>query len=286
MKEINIPVGGVGPGTQPAEEDGAQLDYMILPDAMDTYTMPVIDSHEDGASLESARTVLKDLLRALGSCRDRTLPTVLDITGLDSDNRVLIDQVLGDGEVSAVITGDRPAQIQESVLAGVWRVQYLDDTGALTRDTIEVATVPGPIYPVAGTQQIFTGAVSPEEVPEGVINALPVIAELAEKSGNYRPGEETHVVNLTLLPQTEADISYLAEMLGQGDITILSRGYGNCRIASTASRNIWWVQYFNSQDSLILNTLEVTDVPLVACAAPEDIEDSIGRLREIMEVYL
>jgi hydrogenase-1 operon protein HyaF len=286
MKEIDIPVVGVGPGTQPTEEDGAQLDYMILPDAMDTYTMPVIDSHEDGASLEAARTVLKDLLRALTSCRDHTLPTVLDITELDSDNRALIDQVLGDGEVSAVIAGNRPAQIQESVLAGVWRVQYLNGTRALTRDTIEVATVPGPIYPAAGTQQIFTGAVNPEQVPEGVINALPVIAELADKSGNYRPGEETHVVNLTLLPQTEADISYLAEVLGQGDITILSRGYGNCRIASTASRNIWWVQYFNSQDSLILNTLEVTDVPLVACAAPEDIEDSIGRLREIMEVYL
>jgi hydrogenase-1 operon protein HyaF len=286
MKEIDIPVVGVGPGTQPTEEDGAQLDYMILPDAMDTYTMPVIDSHEDGASLEAARTVLKDLLRALTSCRDHTLPTVLDITELDSDNRALIDQVLGDGEVSAVIAGNRPAQIQESVLAGIWRVQYLNDTRALTRDTIEVATVPGPIYPAAGTQRIFTGAVNPEQVPEGVINALPVIAELAEKSGNFRPGEETHVVNLTLLPQTEADISYLAEVLGQGNITILSRGYGNCRIASTASRNIWWVQYFNSQDSLILNTLEVTDVPLVACAAPEDIEDSIGRLREIMEVYL
>ena len=286
MKEINIPVVGIGPGSQPAEEDGTQLDYMVLPEAMDTYTMPVIDSLKDSVSLESARTILKDLLRALEICREQTAPTVLDITSLDSDNREMVDQVLGDGEVSAVVTGNRSAQIQESVLAGVWRVQYVNDAGAITRDTIEVATVPGPMYPVAEAQHKFTGTVNQEQVPEGVINALPVIAELADKSGSYRPGDETHVVNLTLLPQTEADINFLAEVLGQGEITILSRGYGNCRIASTASRNIWWVQYFNSQDSLILNTIEVIDVPLVARAAPEDVEDSIGRLREIMEVYL
>jgi hydrogenase-1 operon protein HyaF len=49
---------------------------------------------------------------------------------------------------------------------------------------------------------------------------------------------------------------------------------------------VWWVQYFNSQDTLILNTLEVSDVPNVACASPEDIADSRQRLEEIMKVYL
>jgi hydrogenase-1 operon protein HyaF len=45
------------------------------------------------------------------------------------------------------------------------------------------------------------------------------------------------------------------------------------------------VQYFNSQDTLILNTLEVSDVPSVACASPEDIADSCQRLQDIMQVY-
>ena len=69
-------------------------------------------------------------------------------------------------------------------------------------------------------------------------------------------------------------------VLGTGRVLILSRGYGNCRITSTGLRDTWWVQYFNSTDKLILNTLEVTRVPDVAPAAEEDYLDSIERLGE------
>jgi hydrogenase-1 operon protein HyaF len=36
---------------------------------------------------------------------------------------------------------------------------------------------------------------------------------------------------------------------------------------------------------MILNTIEITAVPEVACASPEDIADSAGRLDEILEIY-
>ena len=45
-------------------------------------------------------------------------------------------------------------------------------------------------------------------------------------------------------------------------------------------RDTWWVQYFNSSDSLIPNTIEVTDLPDVPPAAAEDYADSIVRLGE------
>jgi hydrogenase-1 operon protein HyaF len=63
---------------------------------------------------------------------------------------------------------------------------------------------------------------------------------------------------------------------------MLSRGYGNCRVTATGLREVWWVQYFNSDDKLILNTLEVTPVPAAVLAAQEDIEDSAERLGEIL----
>ncbi|PVV25335.1 MAG: hypothetical protein B6D79_09440 [gamma proteobacterium symbiont of Ctena orbiculata] len=56
-------------------------------------------------------------------------------------------------------------------------------------------------------------------------------------------------------------------------------------MTSTAVQNVWWVQYFNSQDKNILNTLEIGDVPAVAAAAKEDIQESAQRLNEIMEAY-
>ena len=57
---------------------------------------------------------------------------------------------------------------------------------------------------------------------------------------------------------------------------------GNCRISSTRVPNTWRVVYYNSQDAMILNSIEVVDMPEVACAAPEDLVDSEQRLREVM----
>ncbi len=119
--------------------------------------------------------------------------------------------------------------------------------------------------------------------PPGVHNAPPVLAELNDQIARWRPGDEPHVVNLTLLPQTPQDLAYLEASLGQGPVTVLSRGYGNCRVRATALRNLWWVQHFNSDDRMILNTLEVVDVPAAVLAAPEDLADSAQRLAEILD---
>ena len=40
MKLRDIPVVSIGPGSQPAESDGAQLDYISLPREMNMYQRP------------------------------------------------------------------------------------------------------------------------------------------------------------------------------------------------------------------------------------------------------
>ena len=42
------------------------------------------------------------------------------------------------------------------------------------------------------------------------------------------------------------------------------------------------MQSFNSQDAPILNTIEVAQVPEVACAAALNLEDSAERLAEVL----
>jgi hydrogenase-1 operon protein HyaF len=64
---------------------------------------------------------------------------------------------------------------------------------------------------------------------------------------------------------------------------ILSRGFGNCRISSTAARNVWRVQYFNNMQTLILNTIEVVTMPEVAIAAREDMLETHGRLADLVQ---
>lgn len=288
MREINIPVNLSGPGSQPVEEDGASLDILQLPDEMETFRMPQMPDPEALAEEAAARELIGELYEKLQR-RSKNLTgqsETLELDALDEAGLDLIDQLLGEGEVSMRFERDScHARIQESVLAGVWRVQYFSDEGELSRDTIEVTDVPRLCRRHVFTHAAHRAEQSRDGIPSGVLNAPPLLAEINDKVAEYRPGSESHVINLTLLPQTEEDLGYLIERLGEGPLTILSRGYGNCRISSTAVENVWWVQYFNSQDKNILNTLEIGGVPEVAAAALEDLQDSAERLGQMMEGY-
>lgn len=284
MNKIDIPV-VVGPGSQPAEEDGMEIDYRMPDGDMSIYVAPVIPEPEDIVGAEAAIAVFRELHKVLAGYHVAEPAVVLSLDHLNARNIDLVNQVLGHGEVSMKYHGEVEAQIQESVLAGVWRVQYLGENNEIQRDVIEVAGIPSLIRDGTFRQAAETLDVAALQIPDDVYNAPPLLAEIADKIPAYRPGEEPHVINLSLLPHTNEDIEFLSASLGIGPVVILSRGYGNCRISSTATRNVWWVQYFNSQDTLILNTLEISEVPNVACAAQEDIEDSTQRLLDILEIY-
>jgi hydrogenase-1 operon protein HyaF len=117
------------------------------------------------------------------------------------------------------------------------------------------------------------------------MNALPILAELESRCELYRRERTPHTINLTLLPLSDADVAFLDGRLGRGPVAMLSRAYGRCQIISTQVADVWWVRYYNAMSTLILNTLEVVDVPQVACAAPEDLTDSRERLEEILAPY-
>jgi hydrogenase-1 operon protein HyaF len=75
----------------------------------------------------------------------------------------------------------------------------------------------------------------------------------------------------------------LDAVLPVGPVALISRGFGNCRITSTLARDVWRVQYFNSMNTLILNTIEIVEAPEAALAAAEDLADSTTRLAELVE---
>lgn len=273
----------VGPGTQPGEDDGAALDYMEFPKTMRTYAAPALPEPEAVAGIETALEILHQVRAAAGDPGAAATSRQFDISHLDAQNRAFIDQALGEGEVS--IIGGATLQCQESVLAGIWRVHEAGITGELKRDLIEVGAFPASIQELSDASTLPAMRSHRGALPPGVLNAVALVTELDDKIAACKPGDQAHVINLTLLPQTDEDLAFLDERVGPGSITILSRGYGNCRINSTSTRNTWWVRYFNSRDAIVLNTIEVVDVPNVACAAPEDLKDSAQRLGEILEVY-
>ncbi len=274
---------GIGPGSQPESPDGVKLETMEIPREMFTFHMPVAPEPEDTLGMEEAKQRLREIRDLLARWKVGEPAGVVDLSDLDQKNLGLVNQILGEGEVS-MVSGPR-IQVQESVFAGLWRVVHFDEDGTIARDTVEVGD-----WPSAVAGRVFEGAADLPEpasdpLPEGVFNAPPLLTEIAEKVPQAGPGVPVHTINLSLLPHSEADLDYLARKLGVGDTIVLSRGYGNCRVSATRTRNVWWVQYFNSQDTLILNSLEIIPVPEVILAAQEDIDDSARRLAEVMRLY-
>ncbi len=273
-EDFRMPSTGFGPGSQP-DPSGEELRYTVMPQDMATYS-PHFPWIEDTSSVGPALILLRQIAGACSRVAAGGAPERFDIRTLDAENRALMADTLGEGEVSARIRGIPAVAAQESRFAGVW---VLSGAGL---DAVEVAAIPTPAT---------TRAFDPHRAPlgsaaartPGVLNALPIYAELADKSAHFAQAPVLHVVNLTLLPHTEEDLRWLDAALGEGAVTILSRGYGNCRITATALPHVWRVQFYNSMDTLILDTFEVTAMPEVALAAPEDLSDSGGRLLKVLE---
>lgn len=279
-----IPVTLVGPGSQPGETDGAQLEFIPMPTEMNQYHAPDIPEAEEVRHLVGARAVSEWLNRALTDYRVGGTPAIADISSLDAENRELVNQILGEGEVSLKYTdAGYQVRMQESVLAGVWRTFYFNADGRIQRDLIEVCDVP--VLARRIPDPVNASMLEGTEAPDDVMNALPILTELREHLTTWRSGDVAYVINLTLLPLSEGDVRFLEETLGVGPVATLSRGYGDCQITSSGCPGIWWVRYTNSTGTTILNTLEVADIPAVACAAQEDLDDSRVRFRALIEPY-
>lgn len=271
-----IPVVPIGPGSQPDDEP---IDFMPMPTGMTTFEQPVLPEPEAFRGRGGALAALHQAQRDLGRVLAGETVAPIELGTLNDDDRALLNQVLGEGEVAAQVLGSDGVQAQESVFAGVWRVLYMAE-GLVVRDTLEVGTFPQAVAAASVGRLVPP---PPPLLPEGVMNAPAILAELRDRARCWQPGTPQHVMNLTLLPLTPADSLLLEEQLGRGRVVVLSRGYGNCRIVDTGCTHVWRVTYFNSQDMIILDTLEVGAVPEVALAAREDLEGSAERLHEVLQ---
>jgi len=267
-----------------AREKDKAAAHRSVPDASTVRPMARADRDQGPQGARNPRhgvAFLQSLYGVVSEHCAGQMPQVLDLGSLDPPSRRFVEQTLGEGEVSIYRHKPEEARIQESALAGVWLLHVADAAKRTLRHVVEVADVPGLVRTSA-----FAGA-RPElpgetELPDGVMNAPALLTELEAHARAWKNGQEGHVINLSLLPHTEQDQALLTSRLGQGQVTILTRGYGNCRMIATALRYVWWVQHFSADDKLILNTLEVTDVPVAALAAQEDIDDSRDRLAGIL----
>jgi hydrogenase-1 operon protein HyaF len=264
-----------------AWEDGPS--YIDMPKSMDSYSAPMMPEPEKLRHLDGARESMRWLQAALTDWDDKSQPQVADLSGLDAASRDAVDQVLGEGEVSISVAGEGSVRVQESVLAGVWRILHLDADGRVVADLLEVGPFP---YVLSGA---FEDSRPLETKTNGgaaeMANALPILVELEEAVRRHADDGAEYSINFSLLPTTDGELEFIDACLGRGPVNILSNAYGKCQVLSTLTPNTWWVRYYNGMGKLILNSIEVIAVPGVVKAADEDLRDSAVRLQEILAPY-
>ena len=146
----------------------------------------------------------------------------------------------------------------------------------IARNAQSVAPIPELLIERAQAASRWLDALPP--MPATLMNAAPIGAELLARQRQAL--DSPHVINFTLLPVTPDDLAWITELVGEGAVGIFSRGYGKCRVLATALTHVWRVQYFNTMNTLLLDTLEITRIPDVTLADGEDIADSAERLGE------
>jgi hydrogenase-1 operon protein HyaF len=189
MKLRDIPIVASGPGSQPEESDGAQLEYIDMPKGVNTYAAPDTPEADEVRDLLGAKEAMDWLLEALDRYEPDGDPLMANITRLEERNRELVNQILGDGEVSAKYTGVVRARMQEAVLAGVWRTFYMDEADNITHDLMEVADVPYLIRMPTSRDADPLARLRSLQPPEDVMNAIPKSG--STRSSSRSPGRRT-----------------------------------------------------------------------------------------------
>jgi len=271
---FSAPLAALGQGSQPP-------DFMPMPRESSSCHAPSLPQARALAAHHDALDVLHRTLDALQRQAVGAAVEPIELGHLHDAECALVDQMLGQGEVAAQVAGANEVQAQESMFAGVWRVVYRDG-GMVVRDTVEVGAFPRAVAAAARADGRSIPPL-PSLRPADTMNARSVLEELRERTLAWRSGDPAHVVNLSLMPLSRGDGELFEQQLGHGNVRVLARGNGNCRIANTRAAGVWRVTYFNSQDMIILDTLEVGDVPEVACAARQDLEASAERLQEMLQ---
>jgi hydrogenase-1 operon protein HyaF len=278
LRPFPISVVAMGPGSQGDEAP----EYLPLP-SMETFSAPRLPENAAPEVVARAARLLEMFVAGatevgfVGGAK-------FDLLGLDAAERDVITQAMGFGEVSAFTTAPEHWRVQETAFAGLWRVLKVADDGGMLVDRLETGLIPDVL--VEAMQRTAQGELPAPAYPAGCMNAQALVEEIRLQAAAWQPGEAAHVINLTLLPVSDADLDTLYAWLGHREVSILSRGYGNCRITSTRLKNVWWVQYFNSMDTLILNSLEIVGMPEVALASDEDFADSLERLHEYLDLMV
>jgi len=102
-------------------------------------------------------------------------------------------------------------------------------------------------------------------------NAPVLLREIAEMVRRLLKDGEMSAIDLQALPLTPADIDWLHERLGEGEIAVTLDADGESTLIETNCPGVWWVTHRNPNGAVVSEFIEVAYVPEIVKAHREDV---------------
>lgn len=119
---------------------------------------------------------------------------------------------------------------------------------------------------------------SPTVKPGLTGNAQPLLHELLERVRSLLETGEASAIDLSALPLSPADLDWLREMLGPGEIAVSLNANGESSFIETSCSGVWWVTHRNEKGTVTSEFIEVAFVPELVKAHPQDVLIGCERL--------
>ncbi len=110
-------------------------------------------------------------------------------------------------------------------------------------------------------------------------NARALLHELETHLQRLLETGESAQIDLASLPLTPADHELLDQVLGEGEVFATVSGLGVSEISDTAIPCVWRIEYYNSEEALVAEFIEVSRCPELLLTPVEDMQESPSLLR-------
>jgi hydrogenase-1 operon protein HyaF len=108
--------------------------------------------------------------------------------------------------------------------------------------------------------------------------ARSLLREIAERLATLAGTGEASAIDLRGLPMTAGDREELEQALGRGDVSATIDLAGRSEIWETGYAGVWWLRHFGAGDSVAAEFIEITRVPDILAAHPDDVAASSARV--------
>lgn len=111
-------------------------------------------------------------------------------------------------------------------------------------------------------------------------NARALLRELENHLQRLIETGESARIDLGSLPLNSADYELLELVLGHGEVIATVDSLGVSEISDTAIPGIWRIEYYNSEEALVAEFVEITRCPELLLTQPEEMKDGLSLLHE------